>query len=158
MVNWKLNNRNEDPAKRPGLLKTKKIDHIRNKKRKLGIIRLYMTKLFANSGYLFAFAQRTPHRYHRWLDPFKFDNSELQVVFQEYYHQIKAIQQRIIRPEEEIRIQTTDSVHAPIIQAIQTLRGAALLTATSIAAEIGSFKRFSTPRQLKPNYKKYFQL
>lgn len=86
-------------------------------------------------------------RYYRWLDTVKFENSKLQVVFQEYYHQIKEIQQRILRLEEEIRIQATDSVHAPIIQALQALRGVALITATSIAAEIGSFRRFSTPRQ-----------
>jgi transposase len=86
-------------------------------------------------------------RYYRWLDTLKFENSKLKVVFQEYYHQIKEIQQRIIRLEEEIKIQATDSIHAPTIQALQTLRGVALITATSIAAEIGSFKRFSTPRQ-----------
>jgi transposase len=87
-------------------------------------------------------------RYYRWLDTVKFENSKLKVVFQEYYHQIKEIQQRILRLEEEIRIQATDSIHAPIIQALQALRGVALITATSLAAEIGSFKRFSTPRQL----------
>jgi transposase len=86
-------------------------------------------------------------RYYRWLDTLKFENSKLKVVFQEYYHQIKELQQRVLRLEEEIRIQATDSVHAPIIQALQALRGVALITATSLAAEIGSFKRFSTPRQ-----------
>ena len=86
-------------------------------------------------------------RYYRWLDTLKFENSKLKVVFQEYYHQIKEIQQLILRLEEEIRIQATDSIHAPIIQALQALRGVALITATSLAAEIGSFKRFSTPRQ-----------
>jgi transposase len=87
-------------------------------------------------------------RYYRWLDTLKFENSKLKVVFQEYYHQIKEIQQRVLRLEEEIRIQATDGIHAPTIQALQALRGVALITATSIVAEIGSFKRFSTPRQL----------
>lgn len=86
-------------------------------------------------------------KYYRWLDTVKFKNTKLQVVFREYYHQVKEIQQRILRLEEEIKVQATEGIHAPTIQALQALRGVALITATSIVAEIGSFKRFSTPRQ-----------
>ncbi len=87
-------------------------------------------------------------KYRRWLDTLKFKSSKLQVVFQEYYHQIKELEQRILRLEEEIRVQATVGVHAPTIQALQALRGVALITATSLVAEIGSFKRFSTPNKL----------
>ncbi len=58
------------------------------------------------------------------------------------------MQQRIKRFDEEIKIQATEGVHAPMIQALQGLRGIALITATSLVAEIGSFERFATPRQL----------
>ena len=34
-----------------------------------------------------------------------------------------------------------------MIQALQTLRGVAVITATALVAEIGSFKRFTTPKQ-----------
>ena len=87
-------------------------------------------------------------KYRRWLDTLKFKSSKSRVVFQEYYYQLKELEQRILRLEEEIRIQATESVHAPIIQALQSLRGVALITATSLVAEIGSFKRFSSPNQL----------
>jgi transposase len=86
-------------------------------------------------------------KYFRWLDTIKFENSNLKVVFQEYYHQLKEIEQRIRRLEEEIRLQATEGAHAPTIQALQSLRGVALITATSITAEIGSFKRFVTAQQ-----------
>ena len=86
-------------------------------------------------------------KYMRWLDTLKFGNAHLRVVFQEYYHQLKELEQRILRLEEEIRIQANEGVHAPRIQALQALRGVALVTATSIVAEVGSFKRFSTPRE-----------
>jgi len=86
-------------------------------------------------------------KYFRWLDTLKFESSKLRVVFQEYYHQIKEIEQRIQRLEEEIKLQSTEGVHAPTIQALQALRGVALITATSIAAEIGSFKRFANAKQ-----------
>ena len=85
-------------------------------------------------------------KYFKWLDMLKYENSKLQVVFREYYHQIKEIQQRILRLDEEIKVQATDSIHAPAIQTLQALRGVALITATSLVAEIGSFKRFSSAK------------
>lgn len=85
--------------------------------------------------------------YYRWLDTLKFERSSSRITFQEYYHQLKEIKERILRLEEEIRIHANEGAHASKIQALQSLRGVALITATSIVAEIGSFKRFSTPRQ-----------
>ncbi|MGF6951993.1 transposase [Neobacillus sp. B4I6] len=86
-------------------------------------------------------------KYREWLNVLKFENSSLRVVFQEYYHQLKELEQRILRLEEEIKLQAAEGVHAPMIQALQALRGVALITATSLVAEIGSFKRFPTPKQ-----------
>lgn len=48
-------------------------------------------------------------------------------------------------PDEE---QAAHSVHAPVIQALQTMRGIAAVTATTLVAEIGQFSRFENPRQL----------
>ncbi|KHE66655.1 IS110 family transposase, partial [Halobacillus sp. BBL2006] len=87
-------------------------------------------------------------KHRRWLDTLTFDRSSLRLTFQEYYHQLKEIESRISRLEEEIQHQATDSIHAPMIQALQGLRGIALITATSLVAEIGSFQRFPSPRQL----------
>lgn len=75
----------------------------------------------------------------------KFESSVLR--FQEYYHQLKELGQRILRLEKEIGSQADEGVHAPTIQALQALRGVALITATSLVAEIGSFNRFTTPKQ-----------
>ena len=62
--------------------------------------------------------------------------------------QLTEIQQRLYRLEEEIQRQATEGVHAPMIQAFQTLRGVSVVTATSLVAEVGSFQRFSSPKQL----------
>ncbi|WP_226683821.1 IS110 family RNA-guided transposase [Sutcliffiella horikoshii] len=85
-------------------------------------------------------------KYYRWLDTLKFENASLRMVIQEYYHQLKELTQRIKRLDEEITQEATEGKHAPKIQALQSLRGVATLTATSIVAEVGSFKRFATPR------------
>lgn len=86
-------------------------------------------------------------KYFRWLDTLKFENPSLRVTFQEYYHQLKELAQRILRLDGEIKVLASEGIHSQKIQALQSLRGVALITATSIVAEIGSFKRFTTPRQ-----------
>lgn len=87
-------------------------------------------------------------KYRDWLNSLKFERSASRIVFQEYLHHIQEIEQRVKRLEEEIQIQATEGVRAPIIQALQSLRGVALITATSLVAEIGSFKRFESPKKL----------
>ena len=87
------------------------------------------------------------YKYKQWLETLTFENSCLKIVYQEYLHHIREIQERIKRLEEEIETQGTTGVHAPSIQALQSLRGVALITATTLVAEVGSFKRFRSPKQ-----------
>ncbi|WP_404450976.1 IS110 family transposase [Virgibacillus necropolis] len=86
-------------------------------------------------------------KYWDWLDKMTFERSASRVAFQEYLQQLKEFQQRLKVLEEEIEDQAKEGVHAPMIQTLMTLRGVAIITATSLVAEIGSFKRFQTPKQ-----------
>src|SRR5690606_587543 len=86
-------------------------------------------------------------KYWDWLNSLKFDRSASQVAYQEYLQQLKEFQQRLKLLEQEIEDQAKDGIHAPMIQTLMTLRGIAVITATSLVAEIGSFQRFKTPRQ-----------
>jgi len=88
----------------------------------------------------------TKHR--QWLGSLKWDRRAQQITFQEYWHAIDEIEERIKRLESEIHAQATDSGHAPVIQALQTLRGVAEVTAVSLVAEVGQFSRFRSPKQL----------
>jgi transposase len=87
-------------------------------------------------------------KHREWLNSLHFEKSSLRIVFQEYLHVIDEVTDRMKRIEAEIHEQATTSVHAPVIQALQTMRGVAEVTATTLVAEIGSFSRFSSPRQL----------
>ncbi|GIN84805.1 IS110 family transposase [Heyndrickxia sporothermodurans] len=87
-------------------------------------------------------------KYREWLNTLKFERSTSKVVFQEYLHHLHEVEQRVKRLEEEIKLQSIEGYHAPMIQALQSLRGIATITATSLAAEIGSFKRFASPKKL----------
>jgi transposase len=86
-------------------------------------------------------------KYRDWLNRLDFKNSAMRTAFQEYLHHLDEIEQRVKRLEAEIHTQATESTHAPVIQALQTLRGVAEITATSLVAEIGCFSRFSHPRK-----------
>lgn len=86
------------------------------------------------------------YKYRQWIQTLSFERSSSRVVFQEYLHSLYEIQERLKRLEEEIEHQAAEGSHAPMIQALQSLRGVALMTATSLVAEIGSFKRFQNPK------------
>ncbi len=108
-----------------------------------------LLKFLLRNGIHFAQGAKNWTAKHRnWVDGLKFENRALRIVFQEYLHHLDEIAGRIERLEQEIHLQATESSHAPVIQALQTLRGVAEITATSLVAEIGEFSRFQNPRQL----------
>jgi transposase len=86
-------------------------------------------------------------KYWDWLNKLSFERRTSQTTFQEYLHQLIEIQQRLKRLEEELKIQETEGVHATMTQSLQVLRGVANITAISLVAEIGSFKRFKSARE-----------
>ncbi|MFU1798737.1 IS110 family transposase [Paenibacillus azoreducens] len=86
--------------------------------------------------------------YRQWLESLVFEHSAQQRTFDEYLHAIYEAEQRKKRIENEILNQATMGIKSQLIQAIQSLRGVAYLTAVTIAAEIGNFSRFRSPSQL----------
>lgn len=85
---------------------------------------------------------------HRaWLDVLKFEQPALTVTFQEYLHTLDEIEQRLERLERAMHSAAMVSQHAPVIEALQTLRGVKEITAVTLVAEIGDFKRFANPRE-----------
>jgi transposase len=87
-------------------------------------------------------------KHREWLKRLTFDRTSQRVVFQEYLHAIYEVEDRMNRIEAQIHEEALQSEHAPVIQALQTLRGVAEVTAVTLVAEIGQFSRFSNPRQL----------
>lgn len=87
-------------------------------------------------------------KHREWLNSLTFERPSHRIVFQEYLHAIYEIEDRMKRLEAQIHEEALQSEHAPVIQALQTLRGVAEITAVTLVAEIGQFSRFSNPRQL----------
>lgn len=87
--------------------------------------------------------------HEEWLDTLRFERECEDIVFQEYRNCIREAGQRISRYEKEMQTQAASSRQAPMIQALQALRGVALITATTLAAELGDIAgRFAHPGQL----------
>jgi transposase len=67
------------------------------------------------------------------------------VVFNEYLRDIERIEEAVKRLEGEIHEQSQGSVHAPVIKALQVLRGIKEVAAATIAAEVGVSQGLVTP-------------
>lgn len=92
--------------------------------------------------------QRWSKMFMRWLESLSFEHRATQVAFQEYLHAVREAATRVERLEAEIHSWATESSHAPVIKALQALRGIQELTAVTLVAEIGEFSRFRNPEQL----------
>ena len=104
--------------------------------------------------FLLRHGRATPTRQHwtrahrSWLARQSFDHPAEQIVFEELIQRIEVATARQDRLEDAIRRLLPAWSLAPVVSALQALRGVALLAAVTLAAEIGDFGRFASPRQL----------
>jgi len=96
---------------------------------------------------------RPPHgvrawtlRYHRWLDQIQLEQPPAQVVFEDYRAVERAAKERVKRLDQELRTWAQESSRMAVIMALQILRGIGFLTAVTIVAEVGDFRRFAFAR------------
>lgn len=84
----------------------------------------------------------------RWLATLKLPEPAQQIAFQEYLHAISESHARILRLEQHLRELLSAWHLAPLVRALQALRGVQLIAAITLAAQIQDFWRFPSPRQL----------
>ena len=71
----------------------------------------------------------------------RFDHPAQQIVLQDYIHAVedaKARRDRLTRQIEEMRPSWS---RAPVVAALQAMRGVALVVAVTVVAEVGDFRR-----------------
>lgn len=86
--------------------------------------------------------------HYRWLEGVKFEQPVQQIVFQEYVDTVKALTKRVDALDKQIESAAAESVFWPVVEGLMSLRGVSLLTATTIVAEIGDLRRFTSAPQL----------
>jgi transposase len=87
-------------------------------------------------------------RHLRWLDEQSFKHPAQRLAFQEMLNAIRAAADRIDRLDDALAEIVPSWTMAPVVAALQALRGIAFLTATILVAEVGDLRRFDHPRQL----------
>lgn len=87
-------------------------------------------------------------RYRRWLQEQSFEHPADQIVLQEYVEAVRLAEERLVRIERAITEFLPGWSLAPVVDALQALRGVDLVVAVSFVVEIGDIRRFENPRQL----------
>src|SRR5918998_1652877 len=89
-----------------------------------------------------------PKAYRRWLTTVRFDHPAQQIVLQDYIHAVEDAEARLARLERQIEELLPGWSMAPVVEALQAMRGVGLIVAVTVVAEVGDFSRFASPRQL----------
>jgi transposase len=86
--------------------------------------------------------------HRRWLAGLRFAQAAHHLVLEDYIQAIEAAEARRDRLTEQIKAMLPDWTLAPVVAALQTMRGMALVNAATLIAELGDLSRFANPRQL----------
>lgn len=78
----------------------------------------------------------------------QFDHPAHQIALQEMVEAVRVSKERVERLEKVIEEFVPNWSLAPVVRALQTLRGVDLIVAVTFATEVGDVSRFESPRQL----------
>jgi transposase len=92
--------------------------------------------------------KRWTRAYHAWLGGLTLAQPLQQVVLADAIEAVEAGTRRLQKLEGEVKQAATTGRHAPLIAALQALRGVGAVTAVALVAELGDLGRFPTPRPL----------
>jgi transposase len=81
--------------------------------------------------------------YRRWLTTVRFAHPAQQIVLQDYIHAVQDAEARLDRLTRQIEELLPSWSMAPVVTALQAMRGIALVVAVTVVAEVGDFRRFA---------------
>ena len=116
--------------------------------RVLGKARQHLQGFLLRHGRIYAGRTTWTLAHRRWLTTLRFQHPAQQIVLQDYIHAIQDAEQRVARLAEQITALLPSWSLAPVVRALQAMRGVAQIVAVTVAAEVGDFSRFANPRQL----------
>ena len=117
--------------------------------RVLGKARQHLQGFLLRHGRIYAGRTAWTLAYRRWLTTLRFEHPAQQIVLQDYIHAVQDAERRVVQLAEQItRLAARAGRWRRSSQALQAMRGVALIVAVTVAAEVGDFSRFANPRQL----------
>jgi transposase len=117
-------------------------------RRVLGKARQHLQGFLLRHGRIYRGVRGWTRAYRRWLTTVRFDHPAQQIVLQDYIHVVADAEARLGRLERQIIELLPTWSMAPVVDAVQAMRGVALIVAVTVVAEVGDFSRFASPRQL----------
>jgi transposase len=84
----------------------------------------------------------------RWIAGIAVEHPAQQLVLQEYVDTVRCCTERVDRLTAQIREFVPQWRMAPVVEALEALRGVSLIVATTTVAELGDLSRFDTAGQL----------
>ena len=87
-------------------------------------------------------------RHRVWLSDRRFEHAGQQIAFQSFLNRVEQAEARKMQLETQIAQICPAWTLAPLVTALQALKGVGLVIAATLAAEIGDFARFPNPRHL----------
>ena len=116
--------------------------------RVLAKARQHLQGFLLRHGRVFAGKKSWTLAYRRWLTTVRFGHPAQQLILQDYIHAVTGAEARMARLTGQIEELLPSWSMAPVVTALQAMRGVALIVAATVVAEVGDFSRFENPRQL----------
>jgi transposase len=114
-------------------------------RRVLGKARQHLQGFLLRHGRIYLGVRGWTRAYRRWLTTVRFDHPAQQIVLQDYIHAVEDAEARLARLERQIEELLPAWSMAPVVEAVQAMRGVGLIVATTVVAEVGDFSRFANP-------------
>ena len=84
----------------------------------------------------------------RWLSTIKLSHAAQQIAFQEYVEATTVATERLERLSKAMEAALPEWKREPVVRALMSLRGVALINGMTLVAEAGDLTRFDSPSQL----------
>lgn len=112
------------------------------------VARHQLSKFLLRHGRRFGAGGEWTQKHLAWVRVQRFAHEAQQRVLCDYLKAVEDATARVNALTKDIAELVETTTLAPLVKALQALRGVRLVTAVTIAAELGDLKRFGTPRQL----------
>ena len=116
-------------------------------KRAQQVARHQLSKFLLRRELRFHEGRNWSRKYMRWVHQLQLEDAVLQAVLDDYLKTVGDTTERVEQLTRCLEEKMLASSLAPLMNGLMVLRGVAVVTAATIAAEIGDFRRFATPQK-----------
>jgi len=113
----------------------------------LRVSRQVLLAFLLRHGYRYSGQSHWSNAHMNWIADIKMPHRAQQVALQEYVHSVKENSERVDRLTKQIQELLLLWKHAPMVKALQSLRGVSLIVAVTTISEVGDLTRFDSPKQ-----------